>query len=226
MELISPGIYQVTKMVNSFIIDGDDGVVLIDTGLPNKQDVIVAALSSMGRRIDEVAAIVLTHAHSDHTGGAAALQFESGAAVIASTVDAPMVRGEQPVPPPPILDFPVFRSLVAMLVPTPKPVGVANVVDSGPVPIVSDLVAIPTPGHTAGHISLLLDRNDGVLFAGDSAMSRSSKVIRGFMNRKTPTFDSSLRAMAEREFEVACFGHSPPIAKEAHTAFKDFVAAI
>ena len=226
MELISPGVYQVTKMVNSFIIDGDDGVVLIDTGLPRKQGVIVDALSSMGRRVDEVAAIVLTHAHSDHTGGAAALQRESGAIVIASSVDAPVVRGEQAVPPPPIFDFPVVRSLVARLVPNPEPIAVTNVADSGPVPIVSDLVAIPTPGHTAGHISLLLDRNDGVLFAGDSAMSRRSRVIRGFMNRRTSTFDSSLRAMAEREFEVACFGHSPPIPKQAHAAFKDFVAAI
>lgn len=226
MELIAPGVYQVTKMVNSYIIDGDEGVVLIDTGLPKKQGAIVQALASIGRRIDDVAAIVLTHAHSDHTGGAAALQLESGAAVVASAVDAPVVRGDLPIPPPPIFDFPVLRSLVATLVPAADPVGVAHVVAAGPVPIVSDLRSIPTPGHTAGHISLLLDRNDGVLFAGDSAMARAGKVTRGFMNRKTATFDASLRAMAEQEFDIACFGHSPPIDRQAHVAFKDFVAAI
>lgn len=226
MELIAPGVFQLTKMVNSFIIDGDDGVVLIDTGLPKKQGAIVHALGSIGRRIDEVAAIVLTHAHSDHTGGAAALQLESGAAVIASVVDAPVVRGDQPIPPPPIFDFPFLRSLVATLVPAADPVGVPHVVESGPVPLVSDLVAIATPGHTAGHISLLLDRSDGVMFAGDSAMARAGKVTRGFMNRKTATFDASLRAMAEQEFDIACFGHSPPIETHAHVAFKDFVAAM
>ena len=226
MELIAPGVFQVTKMVNSFIIDGDDGVVLIDTGLPKKQGAIIHALGSIGRRIDEVVAIVLTHAHSDHSGGAAALQRESGAAVIASELDAPVVRGDQPIPPPPIFDLPVLRWLVATLVPTADPVGVPHGVASGPVPIVSDLVAIPTPGHTAGHVSLLLDRHDGVLFAGDSAMAKAGEVTRGFMNRKTATFDASLRAMAEQEFDIACFGHSPPIERHAHAAFKDFVAAI
>lgn len=104
---------------------------------------------------------------------------------------------------------------------------VDHVVTSGPVPVASDLTAVPTPGHTPGHISLLLDREGGVLFAGDSALAnRSGGIQRGFMNRKSPTFDASLRAMAELEFETACFGHSPAILRGAAGVFGTFVDSI
>ena len=86
---------------------------------------------------------------------------------------------------------------------------------------------VPTPGHTNGHISLLLDRAGGVLFAGDSAMAtRTGGVQRGFMNRKSATFDASLEAMARLEFAVACFGHSGPITAGASGAFRSFVGSL
>jgi len=34
METVAPGVFQVSSGVNAFIVDGDEGVVLIDTGLP------------------------------------------------------------------------------------------------------------------------------------------------------------------------------------------------
>jgi len=226
MQQIAAGIHQVSKGVNAFIVDGDDGVVLIDTGLPKRHGAILAGLSSIGRKPRDIAAIVITHGHADHAGGAAVLKRESGAALIASETDAPVVRGDSPAPPPPILDFPIIRGL-ARLVPTAEGAVVDHRVTTGPVPVATDLTAVPTPGHTAGHISLLLNRHGGVLFAGDSALStRSGGVQRGYMNRKSSTFDSSLRAMAGLEFEIACFGHSAAIVGGASGSFRAFVAGI
>jgi glyoxylase-like metal-dependent hydrolase (beta-lactamase superfamily II) len=226
MQQIASGIHQVSKGVNAFIVDGDEGVVLIDTGLPKRHGAILDGVKAIGRKPEDIAAIVITHGHADHAGGAAVLKRESGAALIASEVDAPVVRGDAPAGPPPMMDFPVLRHLVG-LVPAAEGVAVDHAVVEGPIPVVSDLTAVPTPGHTPGHISLLLQRNGGVLFAGDSAMAtRSGGVQRGFMNRRSATFDSSLRAMADLEFEIACFGHSSAIVGGASGSFRAFVAGI
>lgn len=223
MDQVTTGVHQVSKGVNAFIIDGDDGVVLVDTGLPKRHGGIVEGLATIGRSVEDVQAIVLTHAHADHFGGAAVLKRQTGASLIASDVDAPAIEGRRPLPAPPILDFPVLR-LMARLVPTPESATVDERVTTGPLTVAPDLEVIPTPGHTDGHISLLLDRAGGVLFVGDAAMAtRSGGVQRGFMNRKTESFDASLEAMARLEFAVACFGHSGPIISGASGAFRSFV---
>lgn len=226
MEKVVPGVHQFSVGANAFLIDGDDGVVLIDAGVPKRHQVILDGLRSIGRSPSEVIAILVTHGHTDHFGSARTLRDETSAPVIASVGDAPYLRGEQPPPPPPIFDVPILN-LVTHLIPSAQPMTVDHAVTSGPVPIASDISAIATPGHTRGHISFLLDRHGGVLFAGDSAMAtRSGGVTRGFMNRKSASFDSSIRTMADLEFDVACFGHSRAIASQADSAFRDLAASI
>ena len=226
MDQLAAGIHQVSKGVNAFVIDGDEGVVLVDTGLPKRHGSILDGLSAIGRKPRDIVGIVITHGHTDHAGGAAALKRESGAEVVASEGDAPVVRGERPAPAPPVLDFPLLRGL-ARVFPAAEGVSVDHSVSEGPLSLVPDLTVVPTPGHTAGHISLLLDRHGGVMFAGDSAMStRSGGVQRGFMNRKSATFDSSLRTMADLEFDIACFGHSAAIVGGAAASFRAFVSRI
>lgn len=226
MKQIVEGVHQVSRGVNAFIVDGDEGVVLVDTGLPKRHGMIIDGLHSIGRSVEDVSAIIITHGHSDHFGGAAALRRSTSAPLVVSEVDTAVVEGRRPVPAPPILDFPVVR-LLANLVPSPEVVSVDHQVTVGIIPIAPEFEAIATPGHTAGHISLLLDRRGGVLFAGDSAMAtKRGGVQRGLMNRKSVIFDTSLRAIADRDFVVACFGHSDPITKNASGAFRTFVASI
>lgn len=75
---------------NVYIISDGEGVMAIDPSAD--ADEIVRALG--GRELD---AIVLTHCHYDHVGAAADLARKTGATVIASAIDAPIICGEAPI---------------------------------------------------------------------------------------------------------------------------------
>jgi hydroxyacylglutathione hydrolase len=74
-------------MVNAHLIVGDEGCVLVDTGLPGSHARIGRALAQRGRRFDDIRLIVVTHAHVDHAGAAARLRELSGAPILAHAAD-------------------------------------------------------------------------------------------------------------------------------------------
>lgn len=222
MTSIAHGVHQVSGYSRSFIIDGDEGVTLIDTGLPKKDGAIVEVLSSIGRSVEDVRRIGITHAHIDHFGNAAVLQQWSGAPVFAPTRDAAAIKGEERTPHPPVLDRLPFLKPVFGLLPGADPVEVDALIAEGEQNgLPGDLKVIDTPGHTPGHISFLLERAGGVLFVGDAAVAtKSGEIKRGWMNRSTPLFDASLRHIAEFDFDIAVFGHTDPLRRSAAAAFR------
>src|SRR5215211_7943101 len=54
--------------VNWYLLDDADGVTIVDAGLPRHWDLLPKALQRIGRRLDDVRALVLTHGHYDHVG--------------------------------------------------------------------------------------------------------------------------------------------------------------
>ena len=70
--------------VNLYLID-DDPLTLVDAG-PNSAlsaEALIDGLAALGRRIDDIGRIVLTHQHMDHIGLAGVLARRSGAEVVA-----------------------------------------------------------------------------------------------------------------------------------------------
>lgn len=220
MEQVANGIHQVSGGSHAFIVDGDEGVVLVDTLMPKRDRVITAGLASIGRTAEDVVAILLTHSHFDHTGNVSTLKEQTGAPVYASPADAPAIRGDERPPPPPL--FPEWIApLVRRILPAPDPVELESQVSEGDV-LPGDISVVDTPGHTPGHTSYMLDREGGVLFAGDAAVAKNGQVERGFFNRRGPVWDASIRHIAEQVFEMACFGHSGPIRAGASGAFRRY----
>lgn len=227
MDKIADGVYQISRTANAFVVDGDQGVILIDTGLPNRQGVVVEALENIGRSAKNIKSILLTHAHVDHYGSAAALLAASSASVYASFADASVIRGDRKTGPPPRFERIPFIDHVMKLMPDADHLEVDNIVAEGyDESMPDDFSVIDTPGHTDGHLSYRLDRAGGVVFVGDAAVGSKGEVKRGFFNRSTPTGDASIAHLGAFDFQIACFGHSAPITVGASAAFQRIAGQI
>lgn len=81
----------------SFLIDGSE-LAIVDTGIASSPaDGIAQGLEKLGRRIEDVRWILLTHGHIDHIGGAHALWELTGrkAKVVIHEADAPFLRSRR-----------------------------------------------------------------------------------------------------------------------------------
>ncbi len=75
-----------------YLIDGGDELALVDTGAGLGHDAILANIAAHGFDPGRLRAVLLTHAHADHAGGAARLYLELGLSVAASPLAADRVR--------------------------------------------------------------------------------------------------------------------------------------
>ena len=81
---------------NAFLIEGDDGLTLIDAGFPNKQVAVFKAIRGLGRSPDQLKHLIFTHGHPDHIGSAAAIVRETGARTYMHPLDIPMAESGGP----------------------------------------------------------------------------------------------------------------------------------
>ncbi len=140
--------YVGTDGLSAILIESDAGLVLVDGGLPQSAELIVASIRELGFDPLHIRAILVSHAHFDHVGGIAALQRLSGANVFTSAAGSGPLRsgrlGEddpQYRPDTGAGAFPPVRNVVA--------VGDGAVVTVGAL----DIRAVYTAGHTAGGVS-------------------------------------------------------------------------
>ena len=98
MREIARGIYAIDglRMGRCFLVEGHDGLALIDTSSDGASDDIIAAIESIGRKLEALRTIVATHYHFDHTGNAGTLIERSGAQLCAHEDDVPYVEGQMP----------------------------------------------------------------------------------------------------------------------------------
>ena len=223
MREVADGVIQIPiGYVNAYAVVVDDGVVLVDTGIPGRADKVARAIEAARRPIGEVHTILLTHWHPDHVGSVAELRRRSGARVVAHAIDAQLIDGGTKAQPPK-----GFMRVVAAIMPPPEPVPVDEALTAdGPISV-PGFTAIHTPGHTRGHMSFLLDRGGGVLFAGDAAGGRRNGRIRRSPRQVTEDRAAELASIARLgnlSFESAVFGHGRAISREAAQRFREFAA--
>jgi glyoxylase-like metal-dependent hydrolase (beta-lactamase superfamily II) len=224
---VARGVYQVgLRGVNVFLIDAGDGLVLVDAGLKGSPAHITEAIYSLGRLPQDVIAIVVTHTHRDHVGGLAEMKRHTGAEVWMHPADAALVRdglyGRPFGPGRDRASRAITRAMNLLPASRGEPVAVAHEVSDGEVLPFDGLRAVHTPGHTAGHLALLLPREGGVLFVGDAA-SNMLRTGLSPLNEDVAGAWRSLRSLAALQFEVACFAHGRALRGKASEAFRELV---
>ena len=94
---VAEGIHRLTGGVCNFYLIEDGGkLVLVDAGAPRDWDLLVRTLATLGHRLEDLEAVLLTHAHSDHTGFAERARTTAGVPVWIHQIDAAVVKGATP----------------------------------------------------------------------------------------------------------------------------------
>ena len=92
---LGPHVHRIgNDIVAAYLIDTDGGVTVVDAGLPGHFRELTSELSGMGRSLDHIRGVILTHGDTDHLGFAERLRRDHGVPIFIHGADAARARGE------------------------------------------------------------------------------------------------------------------------------------
>jgi glyoxylase-like metal-dependent hydrolase (beta-lactamase superfamily II) len=191
-----------------YLVDGGSELAVIDAGGGGAPERLVAEIERDGLDPGRVRHLILTHGHYDHAGGAAALrELLPQATVYASAAIAGAIsQGDDAAI---SLDVAVERGLYppgATLRPCPVEVALRE----GDTIAVGDvfLGVLDTPGHSAGHVSLLLEEGgERSLFSGDVVFAGGSILLQPIHDCRIDAHVESLRKLRDLQLTSLFPGH-------------------
>jgi glyoxylase-like metal-dependent hydrolase (beta-lactamase superfamily II) len=218
---LAPSLHRVgSDLVNSYLVEEAGLLTLIDAGLSGQWKDLVSELSAMGRSLDDIRGVVLTHGDSDHVGFAERLRREHGVPVHVHELDAAMARGETkkaaglgPWKIGPLLRFMWYAGRRGGLRTTP--VTEVRTFTHGEI---LDLPGAPRiihiPGHTPGSVAVHVPAVDAV-FVGDALTT--GHVLTGATGPQPAPFtleaEQALTSLAKLDSVAASWvlpGHGAP----------------
>jgi glyoxylase-like metal-dependent hydrolase (beta-lactamase superfamily II) len=221
MHHVAHGIHVIDglKMGRSYLIEGNDGLALIDTSSKGASEGILGAIDAIGRRPEDLRMIVATHYHFDHTGNVETLIDRSGAQLCVHEADAPYIDGRNPWARSNGLIGPLLDRFSAR----PFALKVDRILHDGDaLPFAGGLQVIHAPGHTPGHIALFA-KDRRTLFAGDSLMNIAGlRLPMSISSHDMEQARRSVRQLVELDFDIALPGHGAPVLGRANEKIADW----
>jgi glyoxylase-like metal-dependent hydrolase (beta-lactamase superfamily II) len=212
-----------TDLVNWTLVTDDNGVMLIDAGYPGDRDDVLNSLRQLGFGVGDLRAILLTHAHIDHFGTAIWFAKTHGTPVYCHAAEVGHAKREylEQVSPADLAKHlwqpryvgwttAIMRKGALTKEGIPGTQALTEEIAAG---LPGKPMAIPTPGHTGGHCSYVVD---GVLVAGDALvtghplLSRiEPQLLPGLFNHDQEGCVRSLGALSLLDTDVLLPGHGP-----------------
>lgn len=218
---IAPDVYRASRRAtNIYLVDQGAHSVLIDTGEPGFATGILAALEGHS----PVRQILLTHAHYDHAGSAAAISRELNAKVFAHPADADLLRQglwRRPAKPAPTLVGHLMNRMIANRFPDQiKAIAEIKHIDDESELAITGLKTIALPGHCAGQIGFGVPQSTGttVWIVGDVIMTApwlGEPIL--YENRSKGLASIAALAQSVQPGDLICPGHGVPLHVEDYT---------
>jgi glyoxylase-like metal-dependent hydrolase (beta-lactamase superfamily II) len=223
---VAPGMHRLTGGVaNFYLVEQPGGLTLVDAGTPGDWQLFLRTLDTLGRRLDDLDAVVLTHAHPDHVGFAERARREGPASVWVHKDDAAVAQGAKPGKSDAGLarylartEF--YRTMISLsrrkgtkIIPV---VEVSTFADNEVLDVPGKPRAVHIPGHTPGNAVLYFEDRLAVI-SGDTLITRNPLTGRtgpqvqpsGF-NRDTTQALASLSALENLNAGIILPGHGDP----------------
>jgi glyoxylase-like metal-dependent hydrolase (beta-lactamase superfamily II) len=157
-----------TGTVGVYVLPGDDGFALIETGPGSTLSTVKQGLASLGLELTNLKAVLVTHIHLDHAGAAGQLVSETGATLYvhergaAHLIDpsrllssAERIYGDR------------MKPLWGRMLPAPQENVIALKGGERFNLLGHTIKVLYTPGHASHHVTFLL--NGEAMFTGDAA---------------------------------------------------------
>jgi glyoxylase-like metal-dependent hydrolase (beta-lactamase superfamily II) len=223
---VADGIHRLTRgVVNFYLVEDGGKLTLVDAGAPGDWETFVRAVGSLGRALDDLDAVLLTHAHSDHTGFAERARTDADAAIWIHLADAETARSGKPPknqagvgryllrPEAYRTLFGLMRRKALKIVPIHE---VSTFGDGETIDVPGRPRVVHTPGHTEGSCAILLERQR-VLVTGDALTTRNPltgrtgpQIAPDGLNRDSAQALRSLDALASLPADLVLPGHGEP----------------
>lgn len=223
---VADGVHRLTQGVSNFYLVEDGGkFVLVDAGAAGDWDLLVGALSSMGRTPEDLEAVLVTHAHSDHTGVAERARTVAGSAVWIHQADADQIKGAKAPKNEAGMGrylryaetwktaFVLVRHRGTKVVPVAE---VSTFADGESIDVPGRPRAVHMPGHTSG-MSAVYFGSRSALMTGDSLVLRNPltgrtgpQIAPAALNRDSQQALRSLDGLAGLTADVLLPGHGDP----------------
>ncbi len=174
---LAPSLHRIgNDIVAAYLIVTPEGITLVDAGLPGMYADLTRELDAIGRSLDDIRGIVLTHGDSDHVGFAERLRAERGIPVFVHAADADRARGgdkpKTPMGPTrigPLLQFAAYGIRKGK---RPKWLTeVREVTDGDTLDLPGTPRLIGMPGHSPGSIAIF-SPDVRAVFVGDALTTR------------------------------------------------------
>ncbi|NPC84262.1 MBL fold metallo-hydrolase, partial [Pyxidicoccus fallax] len=211
-------------MVNTHLLEGSSGCILVDAGLPGSEHKVGKALEARGWTLKDLKLIIVTHAHVDHAGAAAALRERSGAPIVAHAAERAHLLGEAPMTFCPTgwfgRAFVKNRAIHERYRPVDPDILLSDDETLDLTPFGVQGRVIHSAGHTAGSLSVQLASNEalvgdlvasGVLLGG---IVRTRHAIRPPFEESPTTVAAELERLVSAGVRTFHLGHGGPL--DAH----------